>query len=385
MHLPDFVVLSHLRWGFVLQRPQHLMTRFARSRRVFFVEEPIFHDGPPRMKVTEPAPNVFVAVPLLPHHHSHAENIAEQRRLLDELLGERRVHQPIAWFYTPMAMPFARHLAASAVIWDCMDELSHFAFAPKELVDLERELLAHADLVFTGGHSLYEAKRDRHHSVHAFPSSVDAEHFAAARGHRRDPVDQASLGHPRLGFYGVVDERFDTELVAAVADARPDWNLVVVGPVAKIDPRSLPRRANIRWIGQRGYAELPAYLSGWDVAIMPFALNDATKYISPTKTLEFLAGGKPVVSTPIRDVVRPYGEHAVVRIAGTPDEFVAACAAALSEDAGERIARADAVLSQTSWDRTHARMAALIDEVCERRRGRHDHPNHPREAACSTI
>lgn len=385
MNLPDLVVLSHLRWGFVLQRPQHLMTRFARSRRVFFVEEPMFHDGPPRMEVTEQAPNVFVAVPWLPHHQSGEQIVAEQRRLLDELVEARRVHHPIVWFYTPMAMPFARHLSASAVVWDCMDELSHFAFAPRELLDFERELLAHADLVFTGGVSLWEAKRDRHHSVHAFPSSVDAEHFAKARGPMRDPDDQAALGRPRLGFYGVVDERFDTELVAALADARPDWSVVVVGPVAKIDPQSLPQRENLRWIGQRGYADLPAYLAGWDVAIMPFALNDATKYISPTKTLEFLAGGKPVVSTAIRDVVRPYGDDGIVRIAGTASEFVAACEAALAEDAAERIARTDAVLSQTSWDRTHARMAALIDEVCDRRRGRHDHPHISREAACSTI
>jgi UDP-galactopyranose mutase len=384
MQTPDLVVLSHLRWGFVFQRPQHLMTRFARDRRVFFVEEPIFGAGPARMEVVEQASNVFVAVPHLPPKQPHSVVITEQRRLLDGLLAERKVHVPVVWFYTPMAMPFARHVAASAIVYDCMDELSHFLGAPRDMLDHERELLTLADLVFTGGQSLYEAKRDRHASVHPFPSSVDAAHFASARQGNNEPPDQTHLSRPRLGFYGVVDERFDTNLVTAIADARPHWELVIVGPTAKIDPTKLPRRKNLHWFGPRTYPELPSYLAGWDVAIMPFALNDATKYISPTKTLEYLAGGKPVVSTPIRDVVHPYGDAGIVRIAATPAEFVAAVEAALADNAATHIARADALLAQTSWDQTHGRMAALIHSVCDARRS-HQHSTNNEEASCTTI
>ncbi len=384
MPAPDLLVLSHLRWGFVFQRPQHLMTRFARDRRVFFVEEPVFSSGrEARLEVVESAPEVRVAVPHLPSGEPRDVAVARQRALIDELVAAHGVREPIAWYYTPMALPFAGHLPASAVVYDCMDELSAFLGAPPQLVALERELLGRADLVFTGGQSLFEAKRNRHPAVHAFPSSVDAQHFASARSATRDPDDQAPLRRPRLGYFGVIDERLDTELVAAVADARPSWELVFVGPVVKIDPATLPRRRNVHWLGAREYRDLPAYLAGWDVAMMPFARNAATEFISPTKTLEYLAGGKPVVSTPIRDVVRPYGEAGVVRIASTAEEWVAAAEAAMREDRDERWARADAVLSQTSWDRTHARMRALIADAIDRRRA--GKVEDREDATCTTI
>jgi UDP-galactopyranose mutase len=382
MAQPDLVVLSHLRWGFVFQRPQHLMIRFARDRRVFFVEEPIFDEGPARMVTTEPHPGVTVATPHLPQGAINGQVEGYLRSLLDDLLAKHRVNEPTLWFYTPMALPWAGHVAASAIVYDCMDELSGFLGAPPELLELEKELLSRASIVFTGGQSIWEAKRDRHPSCHAFPSSVDAEHFASARRtSRADPPDQASIPRPRIGFYGVVDERMDTELVAAIADARPDWQIVIVGPVVKIDPKTLPQRRNLHWIGQRSYAELPAYLAGWDVAFMPFAINAATKFISPTKTLEFLAAGKPIVSTPIRDVVRPYGDAGLVRIASTPDEFVRAIEATLAEDPEPVRARGDAFVAQTSWDRTQGRMAELLAGV-----GRKARPiATTKEAACSTT
>ena len=183
-------------------------------------------------------------------------------------------------------------------------------------------MLARADLVFTGGQSLYEAKRGQHPRVFAFPSSVDAAHFARARRATDDPADQAAIPHPRLGFFGVIDERMDLDLLAAIADARPDWHLVIIGPVVKVDPASYRERANIHYLGKKDYQELPGYLAGWDVALLPFAINESTRFISPTKTPEYLAAGKPVVSTPIRDVVRPYGMRGLVHIAATADDFV---------------------------------------------------------------
>jgi len=364
--LPAVVCLSHLRWDFVYQRPQHLLSRAARDTRVFYVEEPILADGLPRLDVRRTPQGVHVAVPYLPHGLDEAASQAAQRSLLAGLLAEHDVRDPVIWYYTPMALDLTRDVHASAVVYDVMDELSLFRFAPPALLEREAELYRRADVVFTGGRSLYEAKRDRHPNVHCFPSSVDAAHFAQARAGLADPADQAAIPHPRLGFFGVIDERMDTALVAEIADRRPDWQLVLVGPVVKIDPAELPRRANLHYLGGKRYDELPAYVGGWDVAMMPWALNDATRFISPTKTPEYLAAGRPVISTPVADVVHTYAGERLVRIADTADAFVAEAEAALAASAEEHaawLARADALLARTSWDRTWARMRAEILDV----------------------
>ena len=366
---PDLVCVSHLRWDFVYQRPQHLMSRSAGGRRTFFIEEPIFDRESLRLDVQEREGGVCVCVPHLPEGlTSEVARDAVMQGLVERLLAERGVRDYVLWYYTPMALSFTRHLRPLATVYDCMDELSAFKGASPLMKEREAELLRRADLVFTGGQSLYEAKRDRHPRVHAFPSSIDAQHFAQARTPAADPHDQAGIPRPRLGFFGVIDERLDTGLLDALAAARPDWQLVMIGPVVKIDPESLPRRANIHYLGMKSYQELPAYLAGWDVALLPFARNESTRFISPTKTPEYLAAGKPVVSTSIPDVVNPYGQQGLVHIADTAEEFAAAVEAALAEDATERLNRVDALLSQTSWDRTWARMSELIDEVVASRR-----------------
>jgi UDP-galactopyranose mutase len=272
----------------------------------------------------------------------------------------------VLWYYTPMAMPFTRHLTPLATVYDCMDELSAFAGAPPALRAREVDLLARADLVFTGGQSLYESKRGCHPSVHAFPSSVDVAHFARARAPQADPPDQATLPHPRIGFFGVIDERMDCELVHGIASARPDWQLVFLGPIVKISPDALPHAPNIHYLGPKAYDDLPSYLAGWDVAILPFARNEATRFISPTKTPEYLAAGCAVVSTSIRDVVRPYGQQGLARIADTVPAFVSAIDESLREDAAARRAKADAFLSQMSWDRTWAQMCRLLEGALTR-------------------
>jgi UDP-galactopyranose mutase len=262
-----------------------------------------------------------------------------------------------------MALEFSRHLTPAVTVFDCMDELAAFAGAPREMKEREAEMLRRADVVFTGGQSLYEAKKDRHSDVHCFPSSVDVTHFAQARS-AQDPGDQAGIPHPRLGYCGVIDERMDLALIEGIAKARPDWQIVMVGPVVKIDPNTLPKLPNIHYLGGKKYNELPHYLGGWDVAMLPFAHNDSTRFISPTKTPEYLAGGKPVVSTSITDVVRPYGEMKLVRIADTVEEFVAAAEAAMSIDVknGTWRSTVDAMLSQMSWDLTWQKMSWLIDD-----------------------
>ena len=365
---------SHLRWNFVFQRPQHLMCRFAREMPVVFWEEPetIGANETAFLQVREAdVPNVRIVVPHVPEGMPDDAREATLKRLLDAHVASIR-GPLVTWYYTPMMLPFSRHIEADAIVYDAMDELSKFKFAPEHLLDLEQELLERADVVFTGGSSLYEAKKDRHANVHCFPSSVDRTHFAKARAGLFDPADQEDLLKPRFGFYGVLDERFDTELLDKVAAMRPNWSFVMVGPVVKIAPEDLPHRPNIHYLGSKTYKELPAYLSGWDVALMPFAMNESTQFISPTKTPEYLCGGKPVVSTPIKDVVRHYGHLEGVEIASTPEEFVAACEKALELSHNPEsgwLAEADLMLSATSWDTTQARMAGLIAEVLGERTG----------------
>ena len=357
--LPPLICFSHLRWDFVTQRPQHLMRRFAAERRVFFWEEAIGCDHPrPYLEHHPFAEDGIVALrPRVPHWWDRAATEAALRDLLDGFVATVVPVDPVLWFYTPMMLGFADRLRAETIVYDCMDELTAFAFADPLLVEREAALIARADVMFTGGYSLYEAKRHRHDAIHAFPSAVDTDHFAAARGTVAEPADQAVIPGPKLGFYGVIDERIDLTLIDAVAAARPDWQIVMIGPVVKIDPAALPRRANIHWLGGRRYEQLPAYLSGWSAALMPFAINEATRFISPTKTPEYLAAGRLVVSTPVTDVVRHYGAIAGVAIAADAPSFVAACEAALALPAdGAWRDEADRLLAATSWDRTFAGM-----------------------------
>lgn len=360
------ICFSHLRWDFVFQRPQHLMTQMARQKNaVVFWEEPleIGAGETPRLEVRRDATSgVSITTPHLPEGLDVEEANAALTQLLDTMLHGVQ-GQLVLWYYTPMMLPFSRHLQAACVVYDCMDELANFRFAPPELLPLESELLVRADLVFTGGYSLYEAKRDRHAGIYPFPSSVERGHFAQARQAMNEPSDQAEIPGPRLGFYGVIDERMDLALLEAVADARPEWSLIMVGPVVKIDENELPRRPNIHYLGNKDYADLPSYLSGWDVALMPFAINESTRFISPTKTPEYLAAGRPVVSTPIVDVVRHYGELAAVAVATTADEFVAACDNAVTlPREGSWLDAADRVLATMDWEQTAGQMWSHIAE-----------------------
>jgi UDP-galactopyranose mutase len=376
------VCFSHLRWDFVFQRPQHLLSRFARTRPVYVFEEPIWDETITTARLdlrTCEKSGVVVAQPHLPWSLAGCEE-ATLKQLLDGMLKARRLRRPIAWYYTPMMLPFSRHIQTSAVVYDCMDELSQFRFAPPTLLALEAELLRRSDVVFTGGFSIYEYKKDQHANVHAFPSSVDKAHFAQARTMAETdlPADLSTIARPRLGYYGVIDERLDYDLIAAVADARPDWSIIMVGPLAKVTAEDLPKRANIHWLGGRSYPELPAYLAGWDVALMPFALNEATRFISPTKTPEYLSGGRPVVSTRITDVERSYGKLEAVAIADTPAEFVAACEHALALGrSGPWLEAIDLALKDLSWDSTQERMSALVDKAVSSHRAADTKPSTP--------
>jgi glycosyltransferase involved in cell wall biosynthesis len=360
------VCFSHLRWNFVYQRPQHLLVRAAKDYSVLFFEEPLRTESDCAEIASSITPEgVRVLTPLIPSQCAGGTAIELQRKMLDMVIGEARPSRLIRWYYTPMALQFSSHLQAEACVYDNMDELSCFRDAPAHLVELEEEMMACASVVFTGGQSLFEAKKHRHANIHAFPSSIDATHFRQARNLLpRVPEDQAGIPLPRIGYFGVIDERLDLELLAELAAMRPAWQFVMIGPVVKIDAATLPRGPNLHWLGQKAYADLPGYLAGWQAGIMPFAINEATRFISPTKTPEFLAAGTPVVSSPIADVVRPYGEEGLVAIASEAEGFAAAVERLLTMGSDVQwLAKVDQRLSNSSWDLTWSRMQALIEST----------------------
>ena len=344
----DLLVFCHLRWDFVYQRPQHLISRLAEHYRVLFVEEPWRRperqDSPLRVE----SERLHVLQPNV----DHIDQIPE---VLAEYLTEGRTE--IVWFYSPSFFPLLADVRCDTVVYDCMDELSLFRGAPRELVQLENRLLRRADVVFTGGRSLYEAKRERNPAVYCFPSSVDRDHFARALGGLPVPADMASIPGPVVGYFGVIDERIDLDLLAGTAELLAQLQFVMIGPLAKIREADLPRRANLHYLGMKDYGELPAYLQRFDVAMMPFALNDATRFISPTKTLEYMAAGRPIVSTAIRDVVRQYAD--TVAIVDSPTTFAAAIGDFLAADAAPDYRT---ILNNTSWSATAERMHALLEK-----------------------
>jgi UDP-galactopyranose mutase len=340
------------------------MKRFAQSYKVYFVEEPVHDAGEAFLEASTNDSGVTVLVPHLTASTTSAEQLLQQQTLLFNYFHANGPGEYIAWYYTPMALPLASVLPEPVlIVYDCMDELAAFKNAPPAIVENEKLLLKLADIVFTGGYSLYEAKKNLHTDVYAFPSSIDKSHFQRARLRQHEPADQLNIARPRIGFFGVLDERFDVELIDQIATARPDWQFILVGPVVKIDPALLPRASNIHYLGGKSYEELPLYLSGWDVAIIPFALNESTRFISPTKTPEYLAGGVPVVSTAIRDVVRPYGELSLAFIGNNTREFIEGIEAALHiRDRPAWLKRVDEFLAVKSWDATSQEMQALIKQ-----------------------
>ena len=366
--MSTILVFSHLRWNFVYQRPQHLLSRLAREYQVIFVEEPMVGSPNNFLEHISACPGVDV---LRPHITGDVlgfdeGNVEPLQEMVANYLQTNSINDYAIWLYTPMALPIAKQLKPCALIYDCMDELSAFKNASPHLIHRENELFSMADIVFTGGPSLYESKKAKHHNVYCFPSSVDAVHFAPAKS-AEDHEAQKDIPHPRVGYYGVIDERIDIDLIAALADTRPDWQVIMVGPVVKIDPEVLPKRPNIHWLGQRSYEDLPKLVRTWDVCMMPFALNESTRFISPTKTLEYMAAERPTVSTPIKDVVDPY-KH-VVRIAYSHEEFIEACAKTLAESETERASRLKAmrsIIAQTSWDKTAYSMGKLIAQIRQR-------------------
>lgn len=326
----SFIVHSHLRWDFVWQRPQQILSRLAKDHPVLFVEEPVYGDFVTEdLDITYPHTNIIRAVPQIDEtyasDYSRSAEIVRsllQARLNTDLRFKSLFKQPVLWFYTPMPAPIMLgEFDEIGVVYDCMDELAQFKDAPSDIRKREQLLLKKADVVFTGGQKLYEAKSRAHSNVHFFGCGVDVQHFGKARlPETAIAEDIKNLRSPIAGYFGVIDERLDYGLLAQLARAKPEWTFVMVGPVVKIDPALLPQASNIKWMGQRDYKELPHYVKAYDVCLMPFALNEATQYINPTKTLEYMAAYKPILSTAVADVVKNFTP--VVQVARSQEEFV---------------------------------------------------------------
>lgn len=361
------IVHCHLRWDGVWQRPQQILSRMARTRRIVFIEEPIFApDRQPHLVVRE-ANGVTVVQPHVPPQEEHlprvsAANQRAIRGLLAPYLREQGLTMAIRWHYAPMATYLGDLAQDELVIYDCMDELSAFKGAPAELVDRERELMSQAAVMFTGGLSMWQNKSRDHDNCHRFDSGVDVAHFQTATDPETQiPDDARDLPHPVLGYYGVIDERMDYDAIRALSEAFPDGTILLIGPITKVDPAELPRADNIVYLGQRGYDDLPRYLKAFDVALVPFADNPATRFLSPTKTLEYFAGLRPVVSSPVRDVVENYAD--IVRIARSPKEYVAAVLAALTEDNTTRAKMGLSKAQEKTWDAIVEQMEALMADA----------------------
>ena len=352
----DLICFCHIRWKFVYQRPQHLMNRFARYGRVYFIEEPVYEsDGKSFLEIKQDGENLWIVTSHLLSSYTEDEIVFQQKILLSKLYSENKIENYIHWYYTPMALAISNHLQPELVVYDCMDELSNFKFAPEDLKQKEKDLFRVADLVLTGGQNLYQAKKNLHNNIFPFPSSIDKDHFMQARTRMNVAPDQKNIEQPIFGFYGVIDERFDIELLREAAIRKPEWSFVIIGPVIKIDPATLPVSPNIHYLGAKTYEELPAYLAGWDVALIPFLLNESTKYISPTKTPEYLAAGVPVLSSAIVDVVTPYGLNNLVQIFDDADSFILAGEKELAKKNTERrkwLRSVDLFLKENSWDET---------------------------------
>ena len=368
------VVFSHLRWGFVWQRPQQFLSRFAKKHPILFVEEPFFdvkEGGEPRLDFHRVMPNVTVVTPHLADSWNRNPKLpAKLREFTKEALQEMNdtgaFDAPVLWYYSPMDAAWSLgYIPNRGIVYDAMDELSQFTGAPKQLIANEARLMDYADIVFTGGYELSLKKKARHDNVHFFGCGVEVEHFGKARSEQTPiPPDIDFMARPVLGWFGVVDERVDYAMVGEMARMRPEWSFAMVGPVVKVDPNLLPHFPNLFWLGGRDYQVLPNYCKAFDICMMCFAINAATEYINPTKALEYLATGRPVISTPVKDVIRQYSD--LVDIVKTPEEFVAAAERVLKESPMDRIERGLAKAAACGWENTVTNMQRLIKDAISR-------------------
>jgi len=384
------ICFSHLTWDRNLfQRPQQLMLRFSKRFNVLYVSgyscRQFFIDLFRRKKthsyhVTD---NLAVYSPFaLPPIKKYSSITIRLNKILLSFLVKRRLKKlkfkdPILWIYHPRYIDAIGKFKEELIIYDCMDDftslLSDYEDRERNIKD-ERALLKKADMVFAGGYSIAELKRDSREHIHVFPSAVEIYHFKKARSDNLEmPDDITDIPHPILGYWGAIDERVDHELLKRLAMKHPEWSIVLLGPIVRHkagDLSYLKEIKNIFWLGPKDYSLLPNYAKAFDVCLIPFVLSREGKFLSPTKTLEYLATGKPVVSTPITDVVRFY--DGVVGIADGPDEFGMAVRRCMEEDNASMKQKRICFTENKSWEDTAEKMEKLIlDKIEEKSSVKH--------------
>ncbi|HSU55816.1 MAG TPA: glycosyltransferase [Candidatus Dormibacteraeota bacterium] len=374
-HDYPIIVHSHLCWDWVWQRPQQFVSRLSKRHKILFVEtvapDPALVVPAARFRQVEKYPNTTILTVQFPAWRwgDGAYVDSERRRIVQQFVAGpgSEFENPVQWFYDPMAVPaFAGQMGERLTVYDCMDELSRFRCAPPEMSVREAKLLALADVVFTGGRKLWESKRRHHENCHFYGCGVDVAHFGKALKPETPIATQLeSLSKPVLGYFGVVDERLDYDLIARLADANPEWSVAIVGPVLKVEEASLPRRANLHWLGGQPYADLPSFCKGFNICLMPFALNEATEFINPTKALEYMATGRPIISSAVPDVVANFGE--VVHVADDVEEFISLCRKATARPDAERTRRGLAKARENTWERIVSELEGHVEEALKTR------------------
>jgi UDP-galactopyranose mutase len=358
--VPDLICFSCVPWDFIYHRPQHLMTRFAKHFRVIYVEPPAYGEGHPSYELSYPKENIISVKLRLPAGLPEEQAANVQQEKLAQFLNDLQVKHYVFWYYSPVALTFTNAFQPVLKVYDCMTEFP-YAQDGIDVRALEDSLLRQADFVFTAGPSLHETRRSFNQNTYCLPGSVDIDHFYGARYYHADPAEQAKIPHPRIGFAGVIDDRIDFTLLKAVALRKPEWHLVLLGPIVGLKKSDLPELSNLHFIEKKSYEELPGYISGWNITMLPFAHTDATRFINPLQATEFLAAGKPVIAAPVIDIIRTYGNRGLIQIAGTPEEFVrVANTHFTSRDKTEWNDHVAEFLSLNSWDKTWQRMMDMI-------------------------
>lgn len=347
----ELIVLSHLRWSGVWQRPQQLISRLGRDRKTWFVEEPATPPGRTTTKKqlacedSNGITRAWLEIPERGRHVGYEDDlIPDYADQLMEFLGAPQ-GQRVVWLYTPLALDIALALQPTTIVYDVMDDLASFKDADPTLADRHLQALKRADVVFAGGKSLHRSVTEQGRpDASLFPSGVSPEHYAPARRRTSVKADRT----PVAGYVGVLDERLDLHLIADLADQVPHWEIRMIGPLAKLTPGQLPQAPNINYLGQQAYEQLPGLMAEFDVALMPFALNDQTRSISPTKTLEYLACNLPVVSTRVPDVVSEFGH--VVYLREDAAGFADACRMLRHYDRSSLQPQLRKLLKKYHWD-----------------------------------